>query len=545
MLPALHGTALPRRPRARQAGFRLLAMAAAALLAGGALTQAVTADPAAAATALSCDQNTLYAINQQGQMASVDATTGAVTNVVKLDPANNALGVARNGVAAYASINGGNTIATYDAVNGKRLLPDVTDVDPNGSRSLWRGAVNPVTGLYYYASNEMPSYLGVYDPKTQKSLGKVGQIDNLVPGKNGDMAFSSQGLLFVVTGTQIRRVDAETIPAAVGPDGPTNLSTSLVATLPTDPTQVGSPGIAFSSDGYLYASVGTTMYKIDPGSGKQVAMYSIRTANGTFQPSDLASCNYANTLTAQSSVDDRWGTGDQFALAVNGGGVTSGNTATTTGIAKGIQTDHAGAVLTLPTKQYTATQTAAGTTDLADYDTTWKAVNVNADPTSPDAVIAFGSGNTAAFTFPAAKSADGTDVVVTFDNRLKLTHVTTSSDTYSTPVDTALAVPAAGVLRNDTGTGLTVTKHTAPANGTLTMSATDGSFSYRPNTGFSGTDQFTYTATDGGGRPATSTVTITVTPKATDDAFSVHTGARTTTGPDSRSPATPRPRTAT
>jgi CshA-type fibril repeat protein len=527
MLPAAHGTAVPRRPGIRRSGSRLLAMAGAALLVGGALTQAVTADPAAAATALSCDQNTLYAIDTaNNQLASINATSGAVTNVVKLDPGNNALAVARNGVAAYASQNTGNTITGYDAVNGVRLA-DVTNADPAGAANrpaLLRGAVNPATGLYYYATGGTgPVYLGAYNPKTGEKIGQVGRIGNLVDGKNGDMAFSSRGLLFVVTGNQIRRVDSETVPAVKGTD---TLSTSLVATLPIDPSDAGSPGIAFSSDGYLYASVNTTMYKINPGSGKLETSYAI--GNGNYLPSDLASCNYANTLTAQSSVDDRWSTSDQFALTISGGDVSSGNTATTDGTAPGVQAKHAGAVLTLPSKQYTATQTRAGSTDLADYDTTWKAVNVNADPTSADAVVASGTGNTATFTFPAAKSADGTDIVVTFANRLTLTHVTTASDTYATPVDTTLDVPAAGVLRNDTGTGLTVTKHTDPANGTLTMSATDGSFSYRPSAGFSGTDQFTYTATDGGGRPSTSTVTITVTPKATDDAFSVHTGSTAT-----------------
>ena len=61
------------------------------------------------------------------------------------------------------------------------------------------------------------------------------------------------------------------------------------------------------------------MYKIDPGSGAQVSTFTI--ANG-YAPSDLASCNYANTLAAQSSVDQRWSPSDQFGLAVTGGGVT-------------------------------------------------------------------------------------------------------------------------------------------------------------------------------------------------------------------------------
>ncbi|HEX4017001.1 MAG TPA: Ig-like domain-containing protein [Frankiaceae bacterium] len=50
------------------------------------------------------------------------------------------------------------------------------------------------------------------------------------------------------------------------------------------------------------------------------------------------------------------------------------------------------------------------------------------------------------------------------------------------------------VLHNDHG-ATAVTRHTNPANGALTVNA-DGTFSYTPNPGFTGTDSFTYTATD-------------------------------------------------
>ncbi|HVU91642.1 MAG TPA: esterase-like activity of phytase family protein [Jatrophihabitans sp.] len=50
------------------------------------------------------------------------------------------------------------------------------------------------------------------------------------------------------------------------------------------------------------------------------------------------------------------------------------------------------------------------------------------------------------------------------------------------------------VLRNDAGV-TAVVRHTAPSHGTLTIDA-DGTFSYTPDAGFTGTDTFTYTATD-------------------------------------------------
>jgi len=85
------------------------------------------------------------------------------------------------------------------------------------------------------------------------------------------------------------------------------------------------------------------------------------------------------------------------------------------------------------------------------------------------------------------------------------------NDAYTTPYQTALNVPAPGVLTNDSGISITVTANTNPAHGTVTVNA-DGSFVYTPAAGFSGPDTFTYTITDFFGRTATATVTITVAP---------------------------------
>ena len=72
-------------------------------------------------------------------------------------------------------------------------------------------------------------------------------------------------------------------------------------------------------------------------------------------------------------------------------------------------------------------------------------------------------------------------------------------DSYVTDEDTPLNVAAPGVLGNDTdvdGDSLTAVLDTNVANGTLTLNP-DGSFDYTPNTGFTGTDMFSYFANDG------------------------------------------------
>ncbi|HUG69286.1 MAG TPA: Ig-like domain-containing protein, partial [Pirellulaceae bacterium] len=87
------------------------------------------------------------------------------------------------------------------------------------------------------------------------------------------------------------------------------------------------------------------------------------------------------------------------------------------------------------------------------------------------------------------------------------------NDGFTTMVDQTLVInAAAGVIANDSdpnGDSLTVTLQSSPANGAIALSG-DGSFTYTPNTGFTGTDSFTYTASDGSLTSNTATVTITV-----------------------------------
>jgi len=88
-----------------------------------------------------------------------------------------------------------------------------------------------------------------------------------------------------------------------------------------------------------------------------------------------------------------------------------------------------------------------------------------------------------------------------------------SDDSFSTEVDTPVTIAAAGgVLANDTdadGDTLNTVLVGGPSNGTLTLNA-DGSFTYTPNTGFTGTDTFSYKANDGTLDSTVATVAITI-----------------------------------
>src|SRR5678815_929843 len=87
-----------------------------------------------------------------------------------------------------------------------------------------------------------------------------------------------------------------------------------------------------------------------------------------------------------------------------------------------------------------------------------------------------------------------------------------SSNSYSVNEDTTLTVSPPGVLGNDSdpeGAPLTAILVSTTANGLLVLNA-DGSFTYRANTNYNGTDQFTYRAHDGTNSSSITTVTITI-----------------------------------
>ncbi len=101
---------------------------------------------------------------------------------------------------------------------------------------------------------------------------------------------------------------------------------------------------------------------------------------------------------------------------------------------------------------------------------------------------------------------------------------TAANDNYRGNRDNALTIAAPGVLANDSdanGDAITARVAGAPANGTLTLQS-NGSFTYTPASGFTGTDTFTYVASDGPRESAAATVTIAVdeTSPLMSDSFS-------------------------
>jgi VCBS repeat-containing protein len=108
-----------------------------------------------------------------------------------------------------------------------------------------------------------------------------------------------------------------------------------------------------------------------------------------------------------------------------------------------------------------------------------------------------------------------------------------TDDAYATDEDTTLNIAAPGMLGNDSdpdGDPLTVVVVTVPQHGSGSIGS-DGSLNYMPDANFSGSDTFSYKASDGTAESNISTVTITVNPindppVAGDDSISVDEGGQ-------------------
>ena len=111
--------------------------------------------------------------------------------------------------------------------------------------------------------------------------------------------------------------------------------------------------------------------------------------------------------------------------------------------------------------------------------------------------------------FGAVTSGPSNSVTITAVNDRPVA----TGESYSTDYGVPLVVAAAGVLGNDTDVdspSLTARVVTGPVNGTLVLNA-NGSFTYTPNVGFAGSDEFTYTANDVDPSRSSNVTTVSIT----------------------------------
>lgn len=164
-------------------------------------------------------------------------------------------------------------------------------------------------------------------------------------------------------------------------------------------------------------------------------------------------------------------------------------------------------------------------TDRDDDELTYKALLENEDPSgvvtyvvSGDTLYLVPAQNTSGSVDITIRATDDDNNSVTYSFTLTVTDVdhapSANDDSYEVDEDGTLEVDGSeGVLANDEhkdGLSFNITDWTEPSNGTLSISAGDGGFTYAPEADYYGTDSFTYTLTDASGNTATATVTIKV-----------------------------------
>ena len=145
---------------------------------------------------------------------------------------------------------------------------------------------------------------------------------------------------------------------------------------------------------------------------------------------------------------------------------------------------------------------------------------------------------TDSFTYTISDGNGGTDtatIELTVGGEAANPSTDAVNDSFSTDYNTPLTTD--NVLANDIdadGNGLTIDSFTQPGNGTVVDNG-NGTFTYTPNNGFSGSDSFTYTVIDSSGHTDTATVSISVdaashAPDANNDSYTTDEDTAVTTG---------------
>jgi autotransporter-associated beta strand protein/VCBS repeat-containing protein len=262
----------------------------------------------------------------------------------------------------------------------------------------------------------------------------------------------------------------------------------------TDPAGAADPlliaGVTQGANGGTVSTDGSTV-TYNPGAAFQY-LAAGETAIDTFTYSITDGDGGASTATVTVTIT---GANDGPSVAVDNSSVTINETQTANNSGTFADFDLSDNVtLTASEGSITKSGTNSGTW-------TWSKTTADNEATHTVTITADdGHGGIATTTF-----------TLTVNNVAPTANNDSAATTQGTPV-------SGNVLANDTdpaGTNdpLTVIGNTNPANGTVTIAAS-GSFTYQPNSTFSGTDYFTYTISDGDGGTSSATVTITVSAAA-------------------------------
>lgn len=325
---------------------------------------------------MTCEPGVVYSVSAKGAVREVRG--GIDSELVKAAGFSsfNGLGVGEGGLSAYGYERTNNAgTATIYSLNRSSGLWESTNASTGSSATGYQfvgGAVDLSTGLYYFGgfSGDGKNFgIYVYDPSIKKisRKGVISTDRDIVRGElaNGDMAFDSNGTLFVVRGmsnqTSIFSVTKDNLNSASG--------SSTVAASYSGPyrTTTDVNGVAFDADGYGYLGAGAKFSQWDTPAWTS-ADSNWFSGGSNFGSTDLATCAAPPTITLQKDiVGGRAKASDQFTLSLknNGDEITP---VTTTGNAKEVQKEKIGPVPTKRGIKLTFAETAGNSsTNLDDY----------------------------------------------------------------------------------------------------------------------------------------------------------------------------------
>ncbi|MTD16653.1 tandem-95 repeat protein [Nakamurella sp. YIM 132087] len=399
----------------------------------------------------------------------VTVTTTAVTTIPQ-GGRTNSFGITRGGSYGYvidqvtAVGSATTTVHRYDTTSQSWSVYTGTATAGTAAQSFVAGAVDPFSGIYYYAQylNGVATVYG-FNTNTNTAIpGIIATITLPIAGTgNGDMAFDQAGNLYLVESI----APSAAVAVVKGPLPSTGSSTGTALTSTTLQTYtvatgVNYNGIAFDNVGNLYAqyadttAITTSLVSLNPNTGAITGGPKLESITGTLG-TDIAACSLNPTLSVAENVVARANTGDQFSTSITGGSITANNTATTTGTATGLQNEIAGPVIGYSGTSYTVAQTASGGGNLADYITTYSCT----DAAASNRVVASGTGSSFTLNFPTpATNATGPFVTCTFTN---------------TPRPTITVTAALGGTRANTGDQFTTAIRTGGVSGTVVNTTTN------------------------------------------------------------------------
>ncbi len=260
--------------------------------------------------------------------------------------------------------------------------------------------------------------------------------------------------------------------------------------------------------------------------GTSIDFSSSDSSNGSFEQ-DLTGWTSTGNLAIASAAPYAASHGSKL-LAFNAGNSTPNGELTKTFITTAGQTyilAFDAGVLAYNTRSQTMLVTVTGSTNLLSQTLTFDGLGAGTTRWLPQSFTFIANSASTTLTFQD-QSSSSSSLDLLLDN-VRFSRIASSpntaplaiADAYSTDQDTALIVPASGVLANDIdaqSNPLTAILHTGPSHGSLILN-TNGSFTYTPTPAYTGSDSFRYFANDGTADSNITTVMLTLNPLVFND----------------------------